>query len=367
MENLEQKSDSETATGGSDEEEIAEEETWGFEYVPDIEPPLSESFPIIFPSVKVHCVYPDFDRALSDLTNKYIDLFKPEELRGGGLLKYCYLRCIKFKNHPDLKMGEVINHYSNMVCRFLITANTPHSQYHTLKKYLNTHFPVDTSKGIMWLTTLSKIVRESKVHNLRDTKHFIDIVEEVKSQQQHYLKQQQQQQQAYFHGSVPHSQLTNTQHHVPHHRPHQTQRHHNSTSHHHQGGASGGGSIHHGKSSNNNNSNTHYHFPYNNTSNSSNSNASNNNDGHHGHHNTTHTNHHHNHHTHHSNYHHPRGSSSTTNHTNASNMVAGNVSSPNHTPFMYNKKSQSSHDSLTYRQANNIHNHPKRIHNDYHR
>ena len=63
----------------------------------------------------VFCVYPDFDKALNDLTNKHIDIFKPEELRGGGLLKYCYLRCINFKNHPDLKMTQQRKNYSNMV------------------------------------------------------------------------------------------------------------------------------------------------------------------------------------------------------------------------------------------------------------
>ena len=46
-------------------------------------------------------MYPDFDEALSHLQKPHVKIYRPEELRGGGLLKYAYLRQNDFRDDPN--------------------------------------------------------------------------------------------------------------------------------------------------------------------------------------------------------------------------------------------------------------------------
>ena len=49
----------------------------------------------------VVCMYPDFDEALSHLQKRHVKIYRSEELRGGGLLKYAYLRQNDFRDDPN--------------------------------------------------------------------------------------------------------------------------------------------------------------------------------------------------------------------------------------------------------------------------
>uniref|UniRef100_A0A3B4UM47 Terminal nucleotidyltransferase 5C n=1 Tax=Seriola dumerili TaxID=41447 RepID=A0A3B4UM47_SERDU len=56
--------------------------------------PMSQAF---HPTVSGESMYGDFNMALSHLRNKLIDTKRPEEIRGGGLLKYCNLLVRDFR------------------------------------------------------------------------------------------------------------------------------------------------------------------------------------------------------------------------------------------------------------------------------
>lgn len=61
--------------------------------------PISENF---YPTVVGESVYGDFQEALYHLQKKLISTRHPEEIRGGGLLKYCNLLVKNYKPaHPD--------------------------------------------------------------------------------------------------------------------------------------------------------------------------------------------------------------------------------------------------------------------------
>lgn len=95
---------------------------------------VSQSF---FPSVQALSVYHDFDEAMDHLNNRLIHTEAPEEIRGGGLLKYCSLHVNGFQpaNH------EAMNRLEPYMCsRFFIDFPTAASQFDKLWKYVNERF-----------------------------------------------------------------------------------------------------------------------------------------------------------------------------------------------------------------------------------
>lgn len=63
--------------------------------------PISENF---YPTVIGESVYGDFQEALYHLQKKLISTRNPEEIRGGGLLKYCNLLV---KNYKPARPGQI--------------------------------------------------------------------------------------------------------------------------------------------------------------------------------------------------------------------------------------------------------------------
>ena len=51
------------------------------------------------------CLYPDFNEAMYHLKNKIVKIYHPEQLRGGGLLKYAYLKQHGFQDDPREAQG----------------------------------------------------------------------------------------------------------------------------------------------------------------------------------------------------------------------------------------------------------------------
>ena len=95
--------------------------------------PMSKQF---FPTVFVESVYGNFDAALHHLENNLIATNNPEEIRGGGLLKYCFLRACNFKDAEPSMTG--LKKY--MCSRFFIDFPDEIRQRMQLQNYLTNHF-----------------------------------------------------------------------------------------------------------------------------------------------------------------------------------------------------------------------------------
>ncbi len=95
---------------------------------------ISENF---YPTIVGESVYGDFQEALNHLHKKLIASKKPEQIRGGGLLKYCNLLCQGYQpaNPEDAKLAEMY-----MCSRFFIDFPTNNQQKAKLEKYLTNHF-----------------------------------------------------------------------------------------------------------------------------------------------------------------------------------------------------------------------------------
>lgn len=131
---------------------------------------MSEKF---YPSVEAVSVYGDFSEAKYHLTNKLIATKNPEEIRGGGLLKYCNLLAKNFV--PVSKDFRSMEKY--MCSRFFIDFKNIYCQQQKLENYLDSHFTPDSDKKYNYLMILYEVVELSTVclmgHERRQTLQLI--------------------------------------------------------------------------------------------------------------------------------------------------------------------------------------------------
>lgn len=135
--------------------------------------PISENF---YPTVVGESVYGDFQEALYHLQKKLISTRHPEEIRGGGLLKYCNLLVKNYKPaRPDFIKG--LQRY--MCSRFFIDFPDITQQKAKLENYLWNHFvePDEEALRHQYLMLLHDVVEESTVclmgHERRQTLQLI--------------------------------------------------------------------------------------------------------------------------------------------------------------------------------------------------
>jgi len=156
------------------------------------EMPISENF---YPTVVGESVYADFTEALYHLQKKLIATKNPEEIRGGGLLKYCNLLV---KDYEPARPEEIKTLERYMCSRFFIDFPDVSQQQNKLEAYLWNHFSgSDEALRYEYLMVLHRVVDESTVclmgHERRQTLTLIDeLACQVfySEQQRLYAKQQ---------------------------------------------------------------------------------------------------------------------------------------------------------------------------------
>ncbi|XP_066494663.1 terminal nucleotidyltransferase 5B-like [Tiliqua scincoides] len=138
------------------------------------ENPMSANF---HPTVTGESMYGDFDEAMDHLRNRIIATRSPEEIRGGGLLKYCNLLVRGFKPKSEVDM-KALQRY--MCSRFFIDFPDIGEQQRKLESYLQSHFVGMESKRYDCLMTLHRVVNESTVclmgHERRQTLNLIAML-----------------------------------------------------------------------------------------------------------------------------------------------------------------------------------------------
>jgi len=163
----------------------------------------------LFPTVLAESVYGDFDEARYHLSNKLISTKNPEEIRGGGLLKYCYLLCCGFQAASD----NIAGMEKYMCSRFFIDFKDIHVQQHTLEGYVDSH--CSNENRYKYLTILHSVVENSTVclmgHERRQT---LRMIQDMCNQILHPTNYQPRIQVFYSVPSYyPHSQHYNVHHH----------------------------------------------------------------------------------------------------------------------------------------------------------
>eukprot|EP00123_Amoebidium_parasiticum_P015384 comp22940_c0_seq1/m.36359 comp22940_c0_seq1/g.36359 ORF comp22940_c0_seq1/g.36359 comp22940_c0_seq1/m.36359 type:complete len:759 (-) comp22940_c0_seq1:666-2942(-) len=99
-------------------------------------------------------VYGNYDEALRHLQQGIIFIEKPEEVRGGGLLKYCRLLTRGY-DLPQSMSDDEVNKLESLMCtRFFIDFPNVELQYNTLVSCLRTHHFTDKDSVIRFLDHL---------------------------------------------------------------------------------------------------------------------------------------------------------------------------------------------------------------------
>uniref|UniRef100_A0A8C5T1I1 Terminal nucleotidyltransferase 5C n=1 Tax=Laticauda laticaudata TaxID=8630 RepID=A0A8C5T1I1_LATLA len=136
--------------------------------------PMSEHF---HPTVIGESMYGDFEAAFLHLQNRLITTKNPEEIRGGGLLKYSNLLVRDFKP-MDKEEIKTLERY--MCSRFFIDFPDILEQQRKLETYLQNHFAEEDRSKYDYLMTLRKVVNESTVclmgHERRQTLNLISLL-----------------------------------------------------------------------------------------------------------------------------------------------------------------------------------------------
>ncbi|EFP12317.1 CRE-PQN-44 protein [Caenorhabditis remanei] len=87
--------------------------------------------------VTIESMYGDVHQAMTHLHERLIDTVKPEEIRGGGLLKYCHLIIRGYKPAKPWNCQKLEKY---MCSRFFIDFPDLISQENKLRNYLDSHF-----------------------------------------------------------------------------------------------------------------------------------------------------------------------------------------------------------------------------------
>ncbi len=113
--------------------------------------------PDSFPQIQAISLYDDFNKALHHLNNRLIATNNPEEIRGGGLLKYCYLLVNGYQASDHQEMEA---HEPYMCSRFFIDFPHMNLQFTKIHKYIYTRFlqPGVPEKGLEFLEALLCII-----------------------------------------------------------------------------------------------------------------------------------------------------------------------------------------------------------------
>ncbi|XP_048870956.1 terminal nucleotidyltransferase 5C [Brienomyrus brachyistius] len=137
------------------------------------ENPMSQHF---HPTVVGESMYGNFAVALDHLKNKLIATKRPEEIRGGGLLKYCHLLVRGFQP-TDQEEFKALERY--MCSRFFIDFPDIVEQQRKLESYLQSHFIGEEKSKYDYLMILHRVVNESTVclmgHERRQTLNLISL------------------------------------------------------------------------------------------------------------------------------------------------------------------------------------------------
>ncbi|KAM4696115.1 terminal nucleotidyltransferase 5D [Rhinophrynus dorsalis] len=137
----------------------------------------SELKPESHPTVVAESMYGDFNEAMEHLKSKLIATRNPEEIRGGGLLKYSNLLVRDFQPVDETEI-KYLERY--MCSRFFIDFPNVVEQKFKIESYLRNHFIGEEISKYDFLMTLRSVVNESTVclmgHERRQTLNMITIL-----------------------------------------------------------------------------------------------------------------------------------------------------------------------------------------------
>ncbi|XP_030000593.1 mucin-5AC [Sphaeramia orbicularis] len=138
-------------------------------------PRASDSVPAV--EVLAESMYGDFEAAMDHLRYRLIATRNPEEIRGGGLLKYSNLLVRDYRPASETQI-KTLERY--MCSRFFIDFPDVQEQQRKILSYLKNHFIGEERSKYQYLMTLRRVVDDSTVclmgHERRQTLNMITVL-----------------------------------------------------------------------------------------------------------------------------------------------------------------------------------------------
>lgn len=138
-------------------------------------PQASGSVPDV--EVLAESMYGDFEAAMDHLRYRLIATRNPEEIRGGGLLKYSNLLVRDYRPASETQI-KTLERY--MCSRFFIDFPDVQEQQRKILSYLKNHFIGEERSKYQYLMTLRRVVDDSTVclmgHERRQTLNMITVL-----------------------------------------------------------------------------------------------------------------------------------------------------------------------------------------------
>lgn len=138
-------------------------------------PQASDSVPVV--EVLAESMYGDFEAAMDHLRYRLIATRNPEEIRGGGLLKYSNLLVRDYRPASETQI-KTLERY--MCSRFFIDFPDVQEQQRKILSYLKNHFIGEERSKYQYLMTLRRVVDDSTVclmgHERRQTLNMITVL-----------------------------------------------------------------------------------------------------------------------------------------------------------------------------------------------
>ncbi|XP_029369177.1 terminal nucleotidyltransferase 5C [Echeneis naucrates] len=127
--------------------------------------------------VLAESMYGDFEAAMDHLRYRLIATRNPEEIRGGGLLKYSNLLVRDYRPASETQI-KTLERY--MCSRFFIDFPDVQEQQRKILSYLKNHFIGEERSKYQYLMTLRRVVDDSTVclmgHERRQTLNMITVL-----------------------------------------------------------------------------------------------------------------------------------------------------------------------------------------------
>jgi len=124
--------------------------------------------------IQVKTYYHSWEEAIHNLNEELVDVYKPEEVRGGGFLKYCHLKFLGWelrfpkelsRSGKDIseKRRKFLQKQENLLAAsFLVNFRTQEQQYSAFRSYLLTHFMNQRTKASDYLKFFQQIIPGNK-------------------------------------------------------------------------------------------------------------------------------------------------------------------------------------------------------------
>ncbi|KNC86302.1 hypothetical protein SARC_01564 [Sphaeroforma arctica JP610] len=131
-------------------------------------------------------VWGNYEEAVEHINQRIISINLPEQLRGGGLLKYCRLLSEGYSHPAEMTEKSIRKLQRSMCTRYFIDFPTLALQHNYIVGYIHSHFP-DPRLGLKYLQHLQDAVVSYTKQNPKERASTIEVLDVLMQHTSEYI------------------------------------------------------------------------------------------------------------------------------------------------------------------------------------